>query len=106
MIFGAVHCLAWTFQFPSYRSKLLWRVAIIVTFSPLCIAVSLFQIWRFNLGVWWKWRGYVIAVLSRAVFLTYILARFALIVEAFILLKSLSPGALQMVQWTNFIPHI
>ncbi|KAF8315079.1 uncharacterized protein EI90DRAFT_366202 [Cantharellus anzutake] len=35
VVFGGVHCLAWSFPFPTRAEKLLWRIfAIIITVSP------------------------------------------------------------------------
>jgi hypothetical protein len=36
----------------------------------------------------------------------YLLARIALLVEAFFSLRSLPPGAYSVVNWTGYLPHI
>jgi hypothetical protein len=38
--------------------------------------------------------------------LLYVVARVVLLVQAFMTLRSLPPGAYQTVHWTTFIPHI
>lgn len=36
----------------------------------------------------------------------YAMARFTLIVQVFLALRALTPGALAELEWTSFIPHI
>ena len=104
-VFGAIHCIAWSFQFGSATEQLLWRL------SSLAITCLPWPLWvltttigsRRKLPVW-------LSVLLRTVGYTgtflYVLARIVLLVLAFLSLKSLPPGAYRTVNWTTFIPHI
>ncbi|KAF5366085.1 hypothetical protein D9757_012383 [Collybiopsis confluens] len=103
MIFGAIHCVAWTSQFPSGQEEILWRVcSLLVACIPIYLALFNVLTARFETS-WWFYPllvPYVIAVLM------YILARLSLLVQGFLALRALPPAALEAVQWTNYLPHI
>ncbi|KAK0472659.1 hypothetical protein IW261DRAFT_1507446 [Armillaria novae-zelandiae] len=86
--FGAFHCLAWSFSFPSHAEMVLWRV------SSLGVLVWMFIQEHF---------GECIGPFSM---LIYIVARIMLIALAFLQLRHLSPLSFCTVQWTTYIPHI
>lgn len=106
MVFGALHCAAWSYAFPSRVEQQMWRgSAITVTTVPVAMA--------FSLGV-----AALIGILSDALSniigiatfifcaLVYITARLILLVLSFTALRSLPFGAYQTVLWTTFLPHI
>jgi hypothetical protein len=38
-VFGGIHCIAWSFDFPSHNEQLLWRISsITITGIPLAFA--------------------------------------------------------------------
>ncbi|KAG1836390.1 hypothetical protein DFJ58DRAFT_818473 [Suillus subalutaceus] len=44
--FGGIHCMAWSFAFPTYLEHLLWRIsAVAITCTPW---PSLFSLFLFN----------------------------------------------------------
>lgn len=104
MAFGAVHCLAWAYAFPSPGELLLWRAsAIAIIAIPAGLLIGL----AFLLGDRDSIAGAVILVpLSFIGAPVYICARAILLVLSFTTLKSLSYQVYQTVQWTGFIPHI
>jgi len=108
--FGGIHCIGWTFDFPSSTERTLWRVA---SLSITCVPVAIiplsglaFQIGRFfnachdNFG---DLCGITTGILLLSL---YILSRLALLVLPFLCLRSLSPAAFHVVHWISFIPHI
>ncbi|TFK25458.1 hypothetical protein FA15DRAFT_680232 [Coprinopsis marcescibilis] len=108
-IFGAVHCIAWNFVFPTRVEQILWKVGSI---TITCIPTILFSV----VAVAWNSRrnpvdcGSTAYILLRMlgntwVFL-YLVARVLLLVQAFVLLRSLSPDAFVSIEWTSFIPHL
>ena len=105
-VFGAVHCLAWSFQMPSQAEKTLWRIsAIVTTAAPLEWIVGLLfgQVAdRKN----WNILQICSTILACGLFVLYLIARCVLLVEAFVLLRALPHGAYDTVHWTTFIPHI
>jgi hypothetical protein len=108
-IFGAIHCVAWSFQFPSHTEQLLWRIASLsITCLPMgllfaTVGIALIEELDWSLGD-------VPDGLLTAIFLgfsiLYILSRVALLVIALMSLRSLPPGAYETVHWTIFIPHV
>lgn len=97
-IFGAIHCVAWSFVFPSVVEQHLWRIAsVIVTAEmPLFIFSALALGWVDN-------RTYM---LGRCVAVPYIVCRLILLVLPFCALRSLPAGVYQTVPWTTYIPHV
>ena len=119
MIFGAVHCIAWSFEFPTPTEQLLWRISsLAITCVPALLLVmdwlgfglltSMVAVLRDTSG------PSLLKLLSRLVLIVvyislsilYILGRVALLFMAFVSLTSLPPDAYRTVNWTNFIPHI
>jgi hypothetical protein len=102
MIFGGIHCIAWSFSFPTHVEQILWRVSSIATISiPICFLVPLLSI------------SFLFLAPSSFVFspfffpaLIYIFSRLILLILSFMSLRSLPPSAFYTVRWTTFIPHI
>jgi hypothetical protein len=103
--FGGIHCIAWSFTFPSHAEQIIWRVCCIIIMGvPVLLAVI------FGLSMlFWKSLRPLRPVVREVVDSTryvYILARVIMIVIALIALRSLSPGVSEAVSWATFIPHI
>ncbi|TDL14700.1 hypothetical protein BD410DRAFT_757029 [Rickenella mellea] len=115
-IFGALHCIAWAFQFPSHEKEIVWRTcSLLITCLPFsmvfitALAALLHGFWEEHYGI----AAGVVGLFSYLLFgilfimpIIYIVARVILLVEAFILLKYIPPGAFQTNLWTTFIPHV
>ncbi|KIK51383.1 hypothetical protein GYMLUDRAFT_394703 [Collybiopsis luxurians FD-317 M1] len=107
VMFGAIHCAGWASQFPDTIEEWLWRYSsLVVTGIPIYLAfvnVVHYMVDAKSRSRWWftllRWI-YLFAVP------TYIIARLALIIQAFLTLRNLSPDTFKAVQWTTFIPHI
>ena len=105
--FGAIHCVAWVFSFPTHGELLMWRISsVAITAVPIYIfSTTLLASWAIN-----KESEYcAITALFFGPFsgcILYILARAVTLVLAFISLRDLPPGAYETVHWTTFIPHI
>ena len=100
--FGAIHCIAWVFSFPTHTELLMWRIS-----SVAITAVPIYIFWGFILVAWVDSSNYtpeVILILPPVIL--YILARAITLVLAFTSLKDLAPGAYEIIHWTTFIPHI
>ncbi|KDQ54105.1 hypothetical protein JAAARDRAFT_161042 [Jaapia argillacea MUCL 33604] len=103
-LFGAIHCFAWSLQFPSGLQQLLWRVsALTITSTPIIEFLSFYIGSRFDYH-------YMVSTALYALILfvatAYIAARVTLLILAFASLRHLPPGAYEAVYWTTFIPHI
>jgi len=127
MVFGAIHCLAWNFQFPRHAQKILWRVASIGILFSLTFLLP-----RINRRVEdpserlrpelidgqtsrrpplrWTPRPYMLINLFNNIFARigcyYIPARVSIIVLMFLSLRSLPPGTYGTVVWTKFFPYL
>lgn len=115
--FGLIHCAAWSFIFPSTVEQVLWRTASL-TIIGFCLCV-IAGIPLYN-SVWKHWLDgqeypptksrtmWMIAknTMETAPAIIYPLARVSLLILSFMSLRTLSPSALDTVNWTKFIPHL
>jgi hypothetical protein len=98
MAFGGIHCIAWSFHFPSHTERLLWRISsIAITGIPLVYMGIGYIDDKYN-NVPWR----VLALLL----IFYVVVRVVLLVLSLSTLRSLPPSILQTVEWTTFLPHI
>ncbi|KAF8660447.1 hypothetical protein AX16_001627 [Volvariella volvacea WC 439] len=110
IVFGAIHLIAWNFQFPTIIELWLWRsCSLVLTIIPLNLAVGFaFDIVYEGLGI--KILEYVAGTfLYPTMFLgvpLYFAARIVLLFLAFFTLRDLPDSAYQNVRWTEFLPHI
>ena len=84
MIFGGIHCIAWSFTFLTLTKKVLWRVS-----SIAIICVLFYSVVFFVLEDIFYIRETVTIGLSLPPFLLYVVARLILLVQAFMTLRSL-----------------
>jgi hypothetical protein len=114
-VFGAIHCIAWSFHFPTLRDRWLWRIsAILIAGLPTAAFVFLGLLLAFqgrafeqeqkSLGmeILEVVEGLILLVM---VFL-YIIARIALLVLPLVTLHSLPPGVYVQFNWADVLPHI
>ncbi|KAI9513409.1 hypothetical protein F5148DRAFT_971918 [Russula earlei] len=99
LVFGIIHCIGWTFIFPSSTERILWRFASLsITAVPILIVLL----------------GLIVSSLSETLagavgfvmLILYMFCRLALLILPFLALRSLPPAAYRIVHWTSFIPHI
>lgn len=103
MAFGAVHCTAWSYTFPSPIEQLMWRVsAISIVAVPVIMGLSLLAfVYLYKVVT-----VFVLVAVSAPCAIIYIAARLVLLFLSFTILRSLPFAAYQTVEWTTFIPHI
>jgi hypothetical protein len=111
--FGAIHCIAWSYVFPSHTELILWRVcSVAMTAVPLVATLSAVSFLAADKNPAKAVEVVVLTVFFIGVALIllsswlYIAARIATIVMAFTTLRSLPSEAFTVVDWTTFIPHI
>ncbi|TFK59748.1 hypothetical protein BDN72DRAFT_580594 [Pluteus cervinus] len=110
MVFGATHFLSWHSTFPTHTELLLWRISsIVLVVQPVLLFLfNLFEEVKYEL--WRPIRNFFeefFVILSIFVGpIAYILARFCLLVLAFLTLNHLPPRALDSITWTSYIPHL
>ncbi|KZP19170.1 hypothetical protein FIBSPDRAFT_744398 [Athelia psychrophila] len=107
MVFGAVHCTAWSYVFPSLEQQKMWRVcALAITTIPLPMAVAFAAFDPFLQHVRNVPHAYTQVICMALGALLYIIARIILLVLSFTTLRHLPLSAYQTVQWTTWIPHV
>jgi hypothetical protein len=102
--FGAAHCLAWSFEFPSYNELILWRISSAVMMAaPLSYAIlEAIQTLMDDTND----SDYFFGIYFLATIPLYLFARVTTLVLAFTTLKSLPFGAYKDVGWMSPIPYI
>ncbi|TFK59490.1 hypothetical protein BDN72DRAFT_865109 [Pluteus cervinus] len=103
IVFGAIHFLSWHSTFPTHVELLLWRtssVALVVPPFFLLLRALSFRIHIDRLGTLFSYISFFGGPVP------YILARFCVLVLAFLTLHDLPSGALTNVSWTSYIPHL
>ncbi|KAH9961903.1 hypothetical protein BC827DRAFT_1341506 [Russula dissimulans] len=106
--FGAIHCVGWSFDFPSSIERTLWRAASlsisgvpILTFPIIRLGMAMDQ---YIMRRQPRPRGISLGLIL--LFFLYMLSRLALLVLLFLCLRSLPSAAFHVVHWTSFIPHV
>jgi hypothetical protein len=101
VVFGGIHCIGWSFHFPSRDEAMLWRFSSAVL-TVIAFLSPLLPILLVILGAGER----SVVPVATIILLIYIVSRLLLLVEAFISLRHVTPGMLALVKWTSFIPHI
>ena len=101
--FGAIHCIAWHFSFPTDAELLMWRISCVaITAVPVYIFFWTFLAIQLDSGVAFG----IVGITILPALILYIVARAVTLVLAFTSLRGLPFGAYETVHWTTFIPHI
>lgn len=104
MLFGAVHCTAWSSTFPSPTEKLLWRISSVTLIATpaICIVFIMARQVFDQDGKTTKWFSRLSMI---GIPVNYV-ARFTLLVLACTTLRSPSPTELETIDWLLFLPHL
>ncbi|KAF7984862.1 hypothetical protein HWV62_10831 [Athelia sp. TMB] len=112
MVFGAVHCIAWSYAFQSHLEQQLWRASAIAIIAVPAEALASLGIMALSAifidsgGVASPVVEIPLTVCNLVLASIYIAARIALILISFSSLRMLTPAAYKTVQWATFVPHI
>ncbi|KAI9511203.1 hypothetical protein F5148DRAFT_1373939 [Russula earlei] len=98
--FGGIHCIAWSFTFPSTTEQRLWYHA-----SVVIITVPVVVLFMFVIGISDPSNTTIVFILLCLSFL-YLLGRLALLILPVLSLRSLPPAAYHVVHWASLIPHL
>ena len=111
IIFGALHLAGWNFFFQSPIERDIWRVASIIITAVaaagfIATIVDLIEKCYFKNSLFFSILSTSLAFLATFSLSIYLPTRLVLLVEALFLLKGLPSGALDVVRWTLYIPHV
>jgi hypothetical protein len=107
VVFGAIHCVAWSFQFATPTQVLLWHLsAVAITAVPVMPFIFFGLGLLSDKGPIVSWPATVFGLSIPLQGLLYITARVITVVLAFINLSSLPPAVFETVHWTTLIPHL
>ncbi|KAG1732851.1 uncharacterized protein EDB91DRAFT_1057885 [Suillus paluster] len=102
--FGAIHCAAWLYPFPTYPEQVLWRAsAIYITFAQW------FHLLVYLLFIPKTDKKKTLRLVFIAFFpgiVSYIAARSILFILMFTTLRSLHADIFKAVSWANLVPHL
>jgi hypothetical protein len=114
VIFGGLHCVGWSFEFPTDTEQTLWRsTSLAITAIPLIVAPIDFllaiRLHTRNIKSCGKLEQITLLTLDlvmTVLLFIYVPARLSLIAQALALLRSQPPSALTAVDWTKYLPHL
>jgi hypothetical protein len=106
-VFGAIHCIAWSFHFATSQERWAWRISAILvsglpSFSITSMILCLVLEKEGDETVWSRGPIYLQGVINYL----YVTARITLLVLPFIALRALPPGAYVEINWVGILPHI
>ncbi|KAG2030574.1 hypothetical protein BDR03DRAFT_974371 [Suillus americanus] len=102
-IFGVMHCMAWSFHFPTHLEQVLWRISSIgLTCGPFLCIFTAFIINALEMSLASLLRLSVLSTMS------YIAARATLLVLMLTTLRDLpyDSDVFDVVRWTSLVPHL
>ncbi|CAA7263413.1 unnamed protein product [Cyclocybe aegerita] len=109
IVFGAIHCVAWSSSFPTVTEKWLWRVnsVAICTLPLLMSLIGAFASEKDadDMTFWEKVRDLSITIPLMFFAGVYIVSRVSLLVQPLAALRALPSSAYEDLDWTNFLPH-
>ena len=100
IVYGLVHCLAWSDKFPTPREQSLWRFSsVVITCSGLMFTFNGWVLSAIDNGCRTKALAVIIPI-------AHLLASGFLLVESLRQLLFLDPAAYQLPSWSNYWPHL
>lgn len=100
IIFGAIHCIAWTAAFPSHTEQVLWRISSVAIIGVPGIYLIIFIVGNILLNMAYgnsKTMKSIMKIIMSPLILVYLIARIVLFILAFLSLRSLPPCTFEAV---------
>jgi hypothetical protein len=106
IVFGAIHCIAWSFHFATLPERWAWRIsAILIAGLPIAMAALATLLGEIKPTRMELYENFLMFV-TMLILCLYIIARIALLVLPFMALRALLPSAYVQLDWVSFLPHI
>jgi len=122
VLFGALHCIGWNFDFPTHVEQLLWRIgslaitaipsvpfligSIMIPLASLHTKCSKYGVPPRSLQNMLRRMLAVVPFPLCAAIISYMFARLLLLTQAVVLLRKQPESAFYAINWANFLPHI
>ena len=110
VLFGAMHCIAWFYEFSSSFERWGWRISsITISVVPLLLLLVFTVLWKMGVSsrLSTRTRGSVFFHILHISFVwPYITSRMVLLIFPLIALRALPSGAYTELNWATIIPHI
>jgi hypothetical protein len=99
VVFGAIHCIAWEFTFPSNAEQFLWRFAsVAITGLPIIFVLLVLLYVQIPTNIF--------AAMLVVLLPVYLICRMILLVLPLLSLRALSPDTYQSLHWVTLVPHL
>ena len=106
-IFGGIHCVAWSFGFPTVQEVYIWRAcAATLVAIPVVLYVIVENERMENAESCFHYFPILRSLMVYFLIVLYCLSRALLIALSTLALRSLPPEALLDFDWSSYIPHI
>jgi len=114
VIFGGLHCIGWSFEYPTHSEQTLWRAtSLAITVIPLVVApIDLLLATRLRIHdiksceTFERTALLALDLIMTILLFIYVPARLCLIALALALLRNPPLTALVAVDWTKYVPHL
>jgi len=114
VIFGGLHCIGWSFNYPTHLEETLWRsTSLAITVIPLIVApIDLLLATRLRIHdiksceTFERTTLLTLDLIMTILLFIYVPARLCLIALALALLRNPPLTALVAVDWTIYVPHL
>jgi len=114
VIFGGLHCIGWSFQYPIHSEQTLWQAtSLAITVIPLIVApIDLILATRLRIHeiksckIFERTALLALDLIMTILLFIYVPARLCLIALALALLRNQPPTAFVAVDWTKSFPHL
>jgi hypothetical protein len=110
VVISGLHILAWSWSFPSYTIRILWRVFSVAAMcslpAPFILALAVSLINRYDAylkGI--DYLLYFVVVLVLACIAVYVISRLGLIVLVFYCFSSMPAAVYETLNWNTIFPH-
>ncbi|KAK4461544.1 hypothetical protein QBC42DRAFT_270014 [Cladorrhinum samala] len=105
IVFGAIHCIAWNFAFPTDLERLLWRISSVITAAAIPALYAGQFILSSTAGITGQHQNTAYIAFAWSICFIYISIRLFLIAEVFHSLFYSPPDTFQAT-WSTSIPHV
>ena len=107
VVFGGIHCLAWSSLFPTTPEAILWKLCAVYCTVFYIVILIILIIGSYAAAESTKeWIENVLVTIGMVLFFVYVVCRVILIVLTFTSLRALPPGIYETSNWLSFLPHV